>query len=152
MSLVNPLLLSIALLLMVAVGCRQSEHPELRRVTGTVIYQDEPVQNAVVSFHNDKAKRLASGQTDMDGKFSLTSFNLNDGALPGEHRVLVTKMEGENEDAPSLSMDEALNAERNKAKRPRHVLPKKYATKATSPLVLEVTDEGLVDVEIVLED
>ena len=59
-------------------GCSQNEHPELRQVKGTILYNSDPVGEAAVAFYNDKSSRLASGRTDADGKFYLTSFNNND--------------------------------------------------------------------------
>lgn len=147
------LLLPAALLWIVVIGCSESKHPELRSVTGTVTYQGEPVEDAVVAFHNDQAARLASGKTNSNGEFSLTSFDANDGALPGEHHVVITKIESSNADEPpSLSMDEALTTRPQRTKKARNLLPQKYASKSTTTLIVKVTEDGPNDLEIVLED
>jgi len=139
----------VALLL----GCSQNEHPELRRVTGTVIYNGEPLGDAIVAFYNDNSSRLASGHTDVDGKFFLTSFSQNDGAIPGDHNVVVTKVDGaEEEEVPSLSMDEALTARPLAGNTIQLLVPKKYTSLETTPLVVSVSDNGLNDVTINLED
>ena len=72
-------------------GCQSNEHPELRPAGGVVTYKGEPVAGATVAFHHDDAARLATGTTDEEGLFQLTSYERNDGAIPGEHRVVITK-------------------------------------------------------------
>jgi len=151
MHLANRMQTAAFVVTFICVGCGQNEHPELRQVTGTIIYHDAPVVGAVVAFHNDQAKRLASGQTDEDGKFSLTSFDQNDGALPGAHTVVVSKFQ-EEEEAPALSMDDALSSRPRRVTKQRQLLPKKYNSKDTSPLVVEVSEDRSNHLEIVLED
>ena len=134
-------------------GCSQNENPELRQVKGTILYNGDPVGEAAVAFYNDKSSRLASGRTDADGKFYLTSFNDNDGALPGEHTVVVSKTESSAaEEAPKLSMDEAANVRQPKPRIVRKLLPAKYASVDTSPLKVTVEADQPNDVTLVLTD
>ena len=134
-------------------GCSQNEHPELRQVKGTILYNGDPVGEAAVAFYNDKSLRLAAGRTDADGKFYLTSFNNNDGALPGEHVVVVSKTESSAaEEAPKLSMDEAANVRQPKPRIVRKLLPAKYASVDTSPLKVTVEADQPNDVTLVLTD
>ena len=127
-------------MLMLAIGCRGSQHPELRHVTGQLVYHGAPVADAVVAFYNDESPRAATGRTDEHGNFDLTTFEDKDGALPGEHTVVITKT-SVIEDNSRLSMDEAVSAPRAKAK-PRQLLPAKYASVETSPLRLTVAEKG----------
>jgi hypothetical protein len=62
------------------------------KVSGIVTLDDKPLEGALVQFVPlDEAKGLsASGRTGSDGTFRLTTRNPNDGAVPGEYRVLVT--------------------------------------------------------------
>ncbi len=134
-------------------GCSQNEHPELRQVKGTILYNGEPVEDAVVAFYNDNSLRLASGRTDADGEFYLTSFNNNDGALPGEHTVVVSKTESSAaEEAPKLSMDEAAKVRPRKFSFTRRLLPAKYASVDTSPLKVTVNVDQSNDVTLELTD
>ena len=111
------------------------------------------MREAAVAFYNDKSSRLASGRTDADGNFYLTSFNDNDGALPGQHTVVVSKTESSAaEEAPKLSMDEAANVRRPKPRNVRKLLPAKYASVDTSPLKVTVEADQPNDVTLVLTD
>lgn len=102
-------------MLMLAGGCRDSKHPELRRVKGRLVYLGEPVADAVLAFYHDDSVRAATGRTDDQGNFYLTTFEDNDGALPGEHTVVVTKTSAPNNDS-QLSMDEAVTAPPSRVK------------------------------------
>lgn len=135
---------------MSSVGCRQSEHPELRPVSGTVTYDGQPVSDATVAFSSPSSPRLATGRTDHEGRFVLSSYDPQDGAAPGEYTVVVTKIE--HDDAqPALSMDEALETRPVRSKS-RNLLPKRYAAHETTPLQVVVPDEGADDLRFELSD
>ncbi len=85
---------SLALSLLVTLagsGC--CGRRELVPVSGTVLFQGKPVNGAQVSLLAPGAPRNAAGMTDGAGRFTLTTFKPGDGALPGEHRVIVSKWE-----------------------------------------------------------
>jgi hypothetical protein len=71
-------------------GCGP-DRPETISVTGTVTLDGSPVSGAVVAFTPVGGGRPATGTTDGSGKFTLTTFDDGDGALPGEHLVAVIK-------------------------------------------------------------
>lgn len=71
-------------------GCG-AERPQTIRVTGTVTLDGDPVEGAVVGFTPEEGGRPATGTTDAGGKFTLTTFEDGDGALPGRHLVTVSK-------------------------------------------------------------
>ena len=145
-------LLLIFVVSILSLGCSNSRHPELRRVKGHVVYQGQPVSDAVVAFYNEKSPRPATGTTDASGDFYLTTFDDNDGALPGEHTVVITKTAAsETDDSPQLSMDEAMTAPSPRIKTKR-LLPAKYASVKTSPLRYTVADDGPNDFSIDLDD
>lgn len=144
---------AVLLLVPLLFGCAQNKHPELRQVSGTVTYNGEPLGDAIVAFYNENSSRLASGHTDLKGEFVLTSFEFNDGAIPGEHKVVVTKADmSEDEEVPELSMDESLEARPVRQNDVRLLVPKKYTTPGTTPLVVSVSEDGPNDVTINLED
>lgn len=146
----NRLLVIAGLLPLVVAGCRANKHPELRRVAGQVVYQDQPVADATVAFYHKDSARPATGTTAADGSFYLTSFEDNDGALPGEHTVVVTKTVAPADDT-QFSMDDAVTAPRARGKT-QSLLPPGYASVKTSPLRVTVTDAGPNDFKIELED
>src|SRR5687768_17292422 len=73
-------------------GCGSgSERPV--PVGGKVTLGEKPVDGAVVTFHSKGGGRSASGKTDADGNFKLTTINTGDGAPPGEYTVTISKQE-----------------------------------------------------------
>jgi len=63
-------------------------------VEGIVLLDGEPVESAVVQFvPSEGGGELATGLTDANGKFDLTSIygNRGRGALQGQYKVLVMK-------------------------------------------------------------
>ena len=76
-------------------GCG-SEKSITSTVHGTVTYKGKPVAGAVVAFQPVKIdaglpNRTAQGATDASGRYSLSTINLDDGAVPGEYAVVVFK-------------------------------------------------------------
>jgi hypothetical protein len=64
--------------------------PALAPATGRVTYKSKPVANADVAFAPESGEgRIATGRTDSDGRFTLGTFAIGDGAMIGKHRVSV---------------------------------------------------------------
>jgi hypothetical protein len=140
-------ILSISLI-MHCVGCSNTaaDRPKLSPVSGSVTYKGKPVEGAVVSFSAKGAPRVATGRTNTEGKFQLTTFNTNDGAPLGEHVVTITKPRGTT--APPMTVDtggadytkamaNAANASTTDTE-----LPLDYSDPAKSGLVRSVTEAG----------
>jgi hypothetical protein len=132
-------------------------------VTGKIIYQDQPVANARITFHNKATEggRSATGRTGPDGTFSLTTFKTDDGALPGDYIITVSLVESgaadeisvENDDMGAdygAMMDAAASGDMVKA-RGENKLPEKYADVLESGIERSVSDTPPNDFEIVLE-
>jgi hypothetical protein len=81
----------LAAVLVTSAGCGGGSKPV--KVEGTVTLDGKPLPRATVSFMPVGEGRAASGETDADGIFRLTTFRTNDGALPGEYKVIVTVTE-----------------------------------------------------------
>src|SRR5689334_14417891 len=80
--------------LLVAVGCADKpDRPRVVPVKGRVLYNGQPLAGAHVTFTNGAAKRSAYARTDADGKFTLTTFEPGDGAVPGKQQVSVSKVQ-----------------------------------------------------------
>lgn len=77
-------------------------------VSGTINYRGKPVADAQVTFHwtGGEGGRSASGKTDAQGKFQLTTNSTNDGAVPGDYAVTVAKF-----DAVAVGKSEGIDVE-----------------------------------------
>lgn len=119
-------------------------------VTGAVEYQGQAVQGATVVFHPNDQGRAASGITDAQGRFELTTLTAGDGALPGTYQVTVTKTEvvggGTGEEEPGSS---ALAP--GAGPTVNSLLPEKYNRLETSGLSAEVVASGKNDVVLRLD-
>jgi len=103
--------------------------PRTYKVTGNVSYQGKPVPEATLLFKKVDQSRGAVGQTNSDGKFQLTTFELDDGALVGEYQVSIVCYE-----KPRLNASEAeMYHLKNK-------LPAKYEDVKKSGLTATVVD------------
>jgi hypothetical protein len=117
-------------------------------VSGTVLYKNQPVDGASVSLlpKSESAEaKPARGTTDTSGNFTVTTYFGPDdqpaGALPGEYRVTITKI-----DEPQGVFDPL------KDPPPKSHLPAKYGTPQASPLSATVTAAGPNHFEFKLED
>jgi hypothetical protein len=72
--------------LAVVAGCSSNSGPKLAPVSGTVRYKGQPIKDIAVVFHTEQGM-LASGITDAEGKFQLSTINPGDGATIGEQKV-----------------------------------------------------------------
>ena len=81
-----------AVVLALTLGGCGSDRPQTIPVSGTVTLDGSPIEGAIVGFTPTGGGRPATGTTDTSGKFTLTTFEDGDGALPGTHTVTVTKM------------------------------------------------------------
>jgi len=115
------------------VGCsgEKINRPAPVPVTGVVTHNGAAVEGATVIFQPAGHNYAATGRTDATGTFTLTAFEPNDGAVPGEYKVTVTKSEvtvtggGGSDDAPTTAKEKQL-------------LPIKYARAEGSGLAASV--------------
>ena len=99
------ILLIVAALVSVA-GC--GGEPDMAQVTGEVLTKDgQPCEGALVVFHPQSEAQVNDPKpvatTDSNGRFALTTHELNDGALPGEYGVTVVWNKAESEGKMSLT-------------------------------------------------
>jgi hypothetical protein len=112
-------------------GCG-SGHPKTIRVTGTVTHRGKPVEGANVLFEC-RAGRPAEAITDAAGRFTLTTFRQSDGAIGGEHTVVISKYVSDSGAAPA-----AVDDLRDPRNHPRQVIPARYTSPSQSPLKVKV--------------
>jgi predicted small lipoprotein YifL len=128
-------------------GCG-SRNPATVPVSGVVTYQGEPVVGAQVSFMAEGAARAAFGETDSQGRFQLSTYGTNDGAVVGSHTVTVSKAPDESIGGAGMSPDDpdggyaAAMAQASQQTTPKGALPEKYGNPNQSGLTAEVTQAG----------
>jgi hypothetical protein len=145
------LTLSAALL----IGCSDTSRPKLGRVSGKVTYNGQPVSKGIVSFvprsgPGAQTGQGATGEIGPDGSYTLTTFENADGAVLGEHTVLVIARE-EDPAIKGHGMPIPDAQGQMKLKPAKHLVPEKYATAANSPLRYTV-QEGTNTHNIELKD
>ncbi len=86
----SKLTLLFAVLAFPFTGCGY-RRPAQVKTTGTVTLDGEPVANAALMFIPDSG-RPASGNTNTNGEFQVSSFGGNDGLPAGNYRVTATKL------------------------------------------------------------
>lgn len=87
---------------LVAVTCGCSRHyedrlsrarPPVYKTTGRVTWSGSPAAGATVTLQSLTLNLTASGETDRDGLFTLTTWRPGDGAVAGEHAVTITSFQ-----------------------------------------------------------
>jgi hypothetical protein len=129
--------LAVALLAVgLAGGCSKSDRPRVAPVSGTVTYHDQPVEGAQVMFMPTQG-RPATGKTNAEGRFTLSTFGSGDGAILGHHAVTIAKRVPLN--------DKPYAPERSE-------VPERYASGATSGLTADVSGNAANDFPFALTD
>jgi hypothetical protein len=72
-------------LLFAAAGCG---NPEMGRVSGRITNGGKPVAGVEVMFYTPN-RPVARAVTDADGRYTLSTRRLNDGAYAGRHKVAI---------------------------------------------------------------
>ena len=118
----------LALALLLIIGCGRGT-PLTMPVKGTVTFQGSPLAEADVAF-TPTGGRPASGRTDTVGRFMLTTFRTNDGAMIGQHIVTVCKHVKKDPNATGAYFDYV------------QVTPEEFGRPNESPLRADVTASG----------
>jgi len=135
-------------LLGVPAGCGP-KRPKTVPVTGRITYRGQPLEGARVMFYTPGG-RPATGTTDKDGRFRLETFSTSDGALLGEHTVVISKYVSPLGGDPLAPGQEKLWE--GGPPPIRQLIPARYTTPAASPLRAKVTAEGPNDFSFDLTD
>lgn len=109
------------LALIVSVGGCGEGRPQRVPVSGQVLIDGKPLTVGYIRFVPEGA-RPSGGQLDSQGRFTLTCYDGQDGAVPGKHRVEVAATEQVDETAV------------------RWHAPKRYANFAESGLEVTITE------------
>lgn len=96
------------------------------KAEGTVTLNGQPLKSGTILLHPVEAGKHATGVV-QDGKFSLSTYAPQDGAVIGRHKVVLQ--------VPEVTADgDVIPAEQ----RP----PAEYASQETTPLTVEVSADG----------
>ena len=80
---------SLCLTCLWSCGCG-ANGPQVQPVSGDVVFQDGvALQGGLIEFSTVEPPMTAQGKIGPDGKFRLTTVREGDGAVAGEHRVIV---------------------------------------------------------------
>lgn len=116
--------------------------PPVYPATGVVEYQGKPVAGAAVTFlsgkddGSDPNAQVAYGHTDSAGRFRLRRYREYEGAVAGEYRVTVVKIEYVD------TTPENPDPGRDYPPIERSVLPARYRDASSSGLEATVKPEG----------
>lgn len=145
-------------------GCsRAPSRPATVPVRGRITYRGEPIRHATVTFLAPGAPRLAVGTTDEQGRFRLTTYVPDDGAVPGSHVVTVKSNavvpSSQSQSGPAAvaspeAIEQAMQQAAIAVSKPAGKnarLPPKYGDRKTSDLRVDVAD-GENSLEIELSD
>lgn len=140
------------------VGCGGTSTPppaKVYPVSGVITYKGKPVVGADVTFSNQESNRAAFGRTDDEGRYELTTFSQNDGAVEGKSLVTVAKfvapvtttpeasVESEDYEPPGFTKEEPVQKQQSE-------FPQKYSSAQTSGLFANVqpVDGNTFDFEL----
>ena len=136
-------LMSVTLLL-AAAGCGGPADPRPARVAfeARVVFEGQPVADAVVVLApRDPGGAAASGTSQSDGLVRFSTFESQDGVVPGGYAVSVMKTVVEE---PEMLDSNDPNYDPRQAERQvptsRDLLPVRYKTPTDSGLTVEVTE------------
>jgi hypothetical protein len=104
--------------------------PQPTKVTGTVTLDGKPLAGATIVFSPQKGQ-LASGVTDSQGRYSLSTFAKDDGVLPGVYRVTITANGSQDPAKPD-------QPQTNRAVAGKPAIPVQYSDPRTTGLTAEV--------------
>ena len=124
------------------VGCGSGDEwtakrPKVYRAQGVVKLDGKPLDEATVIYHSQSNDVSAQGVTDKNGNFTLTTYNANDGAVEGKHKVVITKRTYEKRKTKYDSPEES-----SIALIPKELLPIKYSLPTTTTVEVEVSGKG----------
>jgi hypothetical protein len=79
---------------LVVLGCGDTGGlPPRVRISGMVTYNGKPLERGTISFTPVDAKGRGAGGSIAEGRYSLTTQDQDDGALPGKYRVSILARE-----------------------------------------------------------
>lgn len=126
---------------LIGMGCGGSSLPmqPTYKVTGQVLLDGKPVAGATIVFHpidatNFKWNERPQAKTDDQGRFTLTTYKVDDGAPAGEYRVAIASLDAGADDG----------SDQQKHTRGALRLPRNYWSHETSGLTAKVDQQATI--------
>lgn len=123
----------------ILIGCGGTDNDPTHQVNGVLHYNGEPLSNVGVTFYPEHG-RSAVGKTNAEGNFTLMTYNPNDGAVAGEHKVAIVPGPGDSaaKDSSELTADDYAPPASGNAEAP---FPRKYLSRETTDLTVHIPDD-----------
>lgn len=84
--------LTLSILLIAGCGSEKRTGPvAVFPVTGILKHNGKPVEGADITFFNEASNTSSFGRTDAEGRFRMTTYSSNDGAIAGKNIVTIAK-------------------------------------------------------------
>lgn len=124
----------LLLLILAIAGCQRG--PRIVPVSGTITLDGQPVKDAAVMFMLNPGNRIATGITDVAGRYSLSTHPTGNGAYEGSHTVTVSLYRDES--SPGTNTPEGAVSGSSLVKIV-WLVPEKYSQPAASGLTATVS-------------
>jgi hypothetical protein len=139
----------IAVAIALTYGCQKADNrPRRVPVSGIVLYKGQPVADATVLFDPVGSTPAATGTTDANGRYQLTTFDLNDGAALGDYKVIVRKIQVISGAKSPPATDDAVGPPPDE----KWLLPAKYGHAESSGLTASVKESAANDFKFELQE
>src|SRR6058998_1459611 len=104
-------------------------------VEGVVLLDGKPLAGASIQFVPQGKGRDATGETDKNGQFAMSTFQPRDGVMPGTYKVVISPPAGSADKTQYATAEEAMAAatKRPAAKGASGAFPQKYARADQTP-------------------
>ena len=147
-------LLAVVLLVsLLGLGCAQqdADRPSTCPVTGTVTHNGQTVDGATVAFQLADGSQSAIGVTDTGGKYTLTTFESGDGAVPGQYQVKIFKYNVQTASVADENSADYVAPTEGEEEVVENQLPAIYADPTTSGFTATVSEGGKNTFDFLLE-
>ena len=129
------------LAVLLCIGCGPRNNPHIEKTTpvsGMVtLANGSAVRGGLVTLHpKDATKGESRGTIGKDGRFTLGTYTVSDGAMPGQYTVTVEPIVYDKQG--NLRPDKSLG------------IPPKYTSADSSDLTVEIKDEASQELNLVL--
>lgn len=90
-------IVALSVCLSAMTGCGSGENlPDTFPVSGTITYSGKPIRGGTVTFHpQGDVGNPAYGLVAADGTYTLTTYDTDDGAVAGNHKVTIEVFPGQ---------------------------------------------------------
>jgi len=147
-----PQVLPFLLMLPLFLGCGNARLPGLVPASGIVTLNGEPIEGVTIVFaplSPSGDARTATALSGAGGKFIVSTLDHNDGIMPGDYRVSVSKKTGVGGVDTAISGDERVAVQ--DSRQTIDYLPAKYSSGNTSDSSVSIPASGNRNIELTLE-